>query len=113
MKKSPLNDQIRLHHMLEFAQKVQHHTSKMTRDTLDADELALMGIIRLIEMIGEAASKISPEIQKQHSQIDWAGIIGMRNRVIHGYFDIDLDIIWDTIQHNIPPLINQLTNILS
>lgn len=112
MKKSPLSDATRLRHMLDFAQKILHHTQHMTRKTLADDELDLMGIIRLLELIGEAASRVSPETQVQHPEIDWIGIIGMRNRVIHGYFDIDLNIVWDTITHNIPDLIHHLTKIV-
>jgi len=68
-------------------------------------------VIRSIEVIGEAASKISIEFRKEHPDVPWQKIIGMRNRLIHGYFDIDYNIIWQTVKENLPPLIEQLQSI--
>jgi uncharacterized protein with HEPN domain len=63
-------------------------------------------------VIGEAASKISLDLRKAHPDIPWQKIIGMRNRLIHVYFDIDYDIIWQTLKENLPPVIEQIQAIL-
>jgi uncharacterized protein with HEPN domain len=71
------------------------------------DESRLRHILD-IEIIGEAASKISKEKQTELSQIPWSQIIAMRNRLIHAYFDVDLDIVWKTVTEDLKPLINEL-----
>ncbi len=72
-----------------------------------------LAIIRLLEIIGEAASKVTNEIRRQYSSVPWEAIIGARNRLIHAYFDVDLDVVWETIQRDIPPLISHLRVIIS
>ncbi len=64
--------------------------------------------MRLIEIIGEAATRISPTLQTAHSDIPWAAITGMRNRLVHAYFTVDLDRVWETVTISIPALIVQL-----
>lgn len=70
--------------------------------------MAQSAVIREIQVIVEAARLISEETKVTHNAIAWRAIAGMRNRVIHEYFDIDLDILWDTLRNDIPPLIQQL-----
>jgi uncharacterized protein with HEPN domain len=106
------DDLTRLKHMLEAAQKVAQFTQGETRESLTADEKLQLAIVRLIEIIGEAASRISDEFRDEHSQIPWVAIRGMRNRLVHAYFDIDLDVVWNTITTAIPVLINQLEALL-
>lgn len=67
---------------------------------------------RLVEIVGEAAAKISPENQAKYPSIPWSQIIGMRKRLIHGYDSVDLDVLWDTIEVDLPPLIAALKKIL-
>jgi len=71
-----------------------------------------LALVRLIEIIGEAAGRVSQEGQNKHSSIPWFQIIGMRNRLIHGYDQVDLNLLWDTIEIDLPPLISKLENIL-
>ena len=66
----------------------------------------------MVEIIGEAAAKISPETKSRYPQIPWADIVGMRNRLVHGYFEIDLDRLWDTITDDLPPLVADLEKTL-
>lgn len=81
-------------------------------DKFVEDGKTVRAVIHSIEVIGEAASKISIEFRKEHPDIPWQKIIGMRNRLIHIYFDVDFDvdynIIWQTVKENLPPLIEQL-----
>ena len=75
--------------------------------------MLLNALVRSIEVIGEAAVKISPEYKLATPEIPWRKLVGMRNRLIHGYFDIDPDTVWDTTVLDLPPLIERLSALLS
>lgn len=79
---------------------------------LDDKRMLTFAIIRAVEIIGEAANKISPSLKAAHPDVPWLNIIGMRNRLIHGYFDIDLDRVWDTVTLDLPALVLMLEQIL-
>ena len=81
-----------------------------TRDTFDDDRQLVLALIKSIEIIGEAAARVSTEMK---SAIPWADIVGMRNRLIHAYFDVDLDILWQTVMKELPPLQGRLETILA
>jgi len=104
---------VRLNHMLEAAEKILQFISSRERKDLDKDEMFLLAILKLIEIIGEAASKISFEIKKQNPDVPWQAIINVRNRLIHGYFDINHDILWGIATTDIPPLIENLKRIIN
>ncbi len=70
-------------------------------------------VIRRLEIIGEAADRISPELRERHSEIPWSAMTGMRNRMIHGYDDIDMDIVWNTSQESIPDLLSLIEPLTS
>ncbi|MEZ4668136.1 MAG: DUF86 domain-containing protein [Anaerolineae bacterium] len=112
MKKSPENDPVRIRHMLDAAQKIVKHTAGKSRVDLDTDEVLALAVVRLIEIVGEAATQVTDETRAQYPQIQWQDIADMRHRVIHGYFNIELDIVWNTVVGNIPPLIVALEAIL-
>ncbi|MES1026380.1 HepT-like ribonuclease domain-containing protein [Gloeocapsa sp. BRSZ] len=67
-----------------------------------------LALVRLIEIIGEAANKVSPACQNTYYRIPWREIIGMRNRVIHAYFDVDMSIIWQVVKEELPKLIEEV-----
>ncbi len=102
------NDRIRLQHMLEAAREAISFVEGMNRDDLARDRKLALSLIKEIEIIGEAATRISAEVKHSIPSIPWAKIIGMRNRLIHGYADIDFDILWDTAVLAPGPLILQL-----
>ena len=74
--------------------------------------MLVLSLIRELEIIGEAASKVSPEIRSQNHAIPWQDITGMRNRLIHAYFDVDLDSVWSTVTKDLPTLKAELQKIL-
>ena len=76
------------------------------------DRRTQLSIVKSIEIIGEAASRIGAEIRQAHPSIPWRDIVGMRNRLVHGYFDIDLRLVWDTVRNDLPSLIAQLELLL-
>ena len=75
------------------------------------DRKLVLSLVRLVEVIGEAAGQVSKEFQTAHPEIPWPAIVGMRNRLIHAYFDIDLDRVWDTVKDDLPPLVASLEKI--
>ena len=77
---------------------------------MDDDRKLKHALVRLLEIIGEAANGMSSNIKEKHPGIPWKEMIGMRNRLIHGYFDVDLDIVWQTVSKDIPPLKSLLEN---
>jgi len=106
-------DRTRLQHMLDSARVVAQLTQEHDQADLDHDSLLVGGIAWYIGVIGEAASKVSKELQDATPQIPWPQIIGMRNRLVHGYFDIKLDRLWLTAVESIPVLINELELLLA
>jgi uncharacterized protein with HEPN domain len=109
----PKDDRIRLQHMLDAAKEALSFAKNKSRNDLYADRMLALSIVKSIEIIGEAASTVSKEFREKRKGIPWASIIGMRNRLIHVYFDIDLDRVWDTITDDLPPLITALEKALS
>ena len=106
------SDTIRMQHMLDAALDARVFAQKHGRSDLDADRLLALGLLKCIEIVGEAASQVSPNRRSHHPEIPWQDIVGMRNRLIHAYYDVDLDLVWETIKTDLPPLIAALEKIL-
>ncbi len=102
-------DEARLRDMLDTARQARAFIAGKTRPDLEANH-ALVGfaVVRALEIIGEAASKISDETRLALSDIPWKNMIGMRNRVVHDYNRVDYDIVWDVVSKQLPELISQL-----
>jgi len=98
--------------MLDAAQKARRFIQGRERTDLEMDEMLSLAIVRLLEIVGEAAAHVSEPVQASLPGIPWRQITGARNRLIHGYFDVDLDIVWAILQDDLPPLIVQLEQIL-
>ena len=94
--------------MLLAARDAVKFAAPSTFHEFEDDDLNQLTILKSIEIIGEAASRISEETRARHPNIPWTQIIGMRNRIVHGYFAIRLDRVWQTVQDDLPPLIAQL-----
>jgi uncharacterized protein with HEPN domain len=91
--------------ILIAAHKAIGFVQGMSRKEFDASELHQTAVIRPLEIIGEAAGRVSEETRQSHPEIPWQQMIGMRNRLIHEYFRIDLDAVWDTVHKDLPELI--------
>ncbi|MDX2271595.1 MAG: HepT-like ribonuclease domain-containing protein [Cyanobacteriota bacterium] len=109
---SAIDDRTRILHMIDASRKALEFTRDSIREDLDKNELLQLALVKLIESIGEAVSSISPDRQAQHPEIPWPQIIAMRNRLVHAYFSVNLDILWQTIQVDIPLLIPSLEKLL-
>jgi uncharacterized protein with HEPN domain len=99
--------------MLDAAREAVEFLEARSREELGGNRMLLLAVVKDIEIVGEAASRVSDELKVGASHIPWIDIVGMRNRLIHAYFDINLDIVWDTVTANIPPLIAQLEKLLA
>lgn len=109
----PKDDTIRLQHMLDAARKAVRLAAGRKREDLDVEDEPLPhALVQLLSVIGEAAGKINIGTRSELGEISWPDIVGMRNRLIHAYFDINLDILWATVQDSLPPLIRTLESVL-
>ena len=106
------DDLVRLRHMLDAAREAVSFAQYQTRSSLDTDRKLAHALVRAIEIVGEAAAQMTREGREELPQIPWPNIIGMRNRLIHAYFDINLDILWKTVTEDLPPIIADLEKIV-
>ncbi|GAB2895349.1 DUF86 domain-containing protein [Uliginosibacterium flavum] len=101
-------DRIRILHMIDAGESAQSFIAERQRADLDQDQMLLFAVVRAIEVIGEAAGKVSAEARASLPAIPWNAVVSMRNRLIHGYFDIDTEIVWKTVTNEIPELLRLL-----
>ena len=107
------DDLIRLRHMLDQAREAVDMTRGRTRDDLRQNRMLQLALVRLIEIVGEAAARVTPDGQQRYPAIPWQRARAMRNRLIHGYDQVDLDVLWDTLTDDFPPLMAELDKILA
>lgn len=98
--------------MLLYCEQAEQFASTLTLEEFQASRLHQLAVVKAVETVGEAASKISDETQQAHPEIPWPSIIGMRNRLVHGYGSIRLDVVWRTVKEDIPALATQLRRIV-
>ncbi|MCI0622045.1 MAG: DUF86 domain-containing protein [Acidobacteria bacterium] len=101
-------DRVRLLHMIEAMEAALGFVAGRQRADLDSDPMLLFALVRAIEVVGEAATKVSEEFRSKAPDIPWGPIVSMRNRLIHAYFDIDRDILWKTAIDELPTLLPRL-----
>ncbi len=106
-------DAVRLRHMLDAAKRAIDFMQGRARSDLESDEQLSLAVVRLLEILGEAAKNVSEDLRKDYPDIPWRQIAGTRDRLIHGYFDVDLDIVWQIISTDLPLLAAQLEKALS
>ncbi len=105
-----------LQHLLDATNRALSYVAGMNLESFTRDARTQDAVIRSIQIIGEAANKVrtaDPEFAAQHPQVPWAVMYGMRNRVIHDYFEVDLAVVWQTIQQDLPELRNQMLALLN
>jgi uncharacterized protein with HEPN domain len=106
------DDEVRLRHILDAAFKAVSLTTGKTRAQFEADEIGQLALARLLEILGEAAGKVSPKYRKAHPEVPWTEMGGLRNRLAHAYFDVDLDVLLDIVAKDLPPLIAVVEGLL-
>lgn len=106
-------DLIRLKHMLDSSKAALSFVRKRTRKSLDTNRLLVSAIIRELEILGEAAGKISQTTKDKFPKLPWKQLVGMRNRLIHAYFDVDHDVVWKTVKDYLPNFCKELESIIA
>lgn len=99
--------------MVDAASEAIDFASGSSREELEINRLLLHGLVRCLEIIGEAATQLSEETRASMPDLPWAGIRGMRNRLIHAYFSVDTDLVWDTVTFDLPPIVAGIRMFLS
>jgi uncharacterized protein with HEPN domain len=103
----------RLQDMLAAAQDALHFATGRAESDLAADRMLFLAMVKAVEIVGEAASRLSAETREQYPQVAWTGIIGMRNILVHAYGSIDTGEMWKTVQNDLPSLVTELERILA
>ena len=103
---------VRVRHMLDHAREAVEMTEGRSRSDLDADRQLNLALVRLLEVVGEAAARVPEDYRQQHPDIPWRDIADLRNRLIHGYDTVNFDILWTIIRKDLPPLIEMLERIV-
>ena len=106
------DDKVRLRHMLDAAREAVSFAMGRTRAHLDSDRMLVLSLVKDIEIVGEAAYQLNDTTRNGLQAVPWADIIGMRHRLVHAYFDINLDVLWQTVQEDLPALIDVLESLL-
>jgi uncharacterized protein with HEPN domain len=99
--------------MRDAAREAMSFVEHRDRKDLGSDRMLTLAIVKDIEIIGEAASRISADCKTRYPQLPWAEMVGMRNRLTHAYFEIDLDIVWQVVTNDLSPLLIELENIIA
>jgi len=107
------DDDVRLRHMLDYSREAILLARQWSRRDLATNRMLQLSLVRLVEIVGEAASRVSSETRQRHPQIPWPQISGMRNRLIHGYDFVDYDILWRTVTDDLPALVAAVEPLVS
>lgn len=105
-------DEAYLLDMLLAARDAQNFARGLTREQFQASRLHQLAALKALETIGEAASRVSEPLRATRPEIPWRGIIGMCNRLVHAYFEVERDEVWNTVQNDLPPLIAALERLV-
>jgi uncharacterized protein with HEPN domain len=99
--------------MLEAAKKAMAYTSDQERAVLDVDEMRALAVVRLLQIVGEAAKAVTHSTRAQFPEVPWRQIAGTRDRLIHGYDAVDLDVVWAIVTGDLPLLIERIERALA
>ena len=106
------NDADRLNHILDAITKIERYLQGFDLKKFELDELTIDAVVRNIEIIGEATTCLDRDLKAKYPQVEWRFATAIRNRLIHGYFDVDAEIIWNTTQNDLPKLKIEIEKIL-
>ncbi|HEY4690045.1 MAG TPA: DUF86 domain-containing protein [Anaerolineae bacterium] len=106
------DDSVYLHHILDAIERISNYVQGISRDEFMHTPLIQDGVVRQLEIVGEASRNLSEDLRQGHSNVPWNQIIGLRNRIIHAYFDINLRVVWEIVQNDLVRLHQQIQAIL-
>lgn len=104
---------VSVRHMCDHAAEAISLLGQRTADELRADRMLQLALVQLIEIVGEAASRVPEDFRANHPQVPWRMAADMRNKLIHGYDVIEYSIVFDTVKLDLPPLVKQLSDVIS
>ncbi len=106
-------DKSRLEHMLQAIERIRRYTKGKNFEDFIADDMMYYAVVKNIEILGEASNMLTEEFRKEHPQTPWKQVNGMRNYIVHEYFQIDNNVVWDVITNDLPVLEQQVTEYLN
>ncbi len=106
------DDRVRLRHIVDPLGSAIRFTKGRRREDLDSDQMLAFALVHALQIVGEAAGKVSAETRERRPEVPWATLIGMRHRLVHAYFDVNLDILWTTAVEAAPALLAQIEPLL-
>ena len=110
---SQKNDRVYIGHMIDTANKAIDFVAELSREDFDNDEQLRLALTHLLQVIGEAARRVSPNFRDAYPEIPWKAIVGMRSKVVHDYLNVDEDVVWDTVKNDLAHLVRDLEQILT
>lgn len=111
--REPVKDKGRLEHILSAIDKIDQFLEGQTLKSFSENEMMYYAVVKNVEIIGEAAYMLTNEYRSEHTEVEWQSIIGMRHVLVHGYYQISKEEVWDTAHNNLPPLKSQIEEYLS
>jgi uncharacterized protein with HEPN domain len=111
--REPLKDRIRLEHIIEAADNISRYTAGKTYEDMVADDMMCYAVVYNILAIGEAAYHLTKAFQREHPETEWDGIMRMRNVLAHDYYKLKLQTVWEVVQHDLPPLREQVARYIA
>ena len=106
------DDTVYLRHIVDAIHRIERHLGGVSRDEFFESELVQDAVVRQLEIIGEAARNVSDDFRQAHAEVPWTEIVGMRNRLIHAYFRVDLAIVWEIVEGDLPLLKDQIDRLI-
>jgi uncharacterized protein with HEPN domain len=107
-----IDDLTRIRHMRDAGKEILEFVAASSQSSFSSNRMLQLAIVKDLEIIGEAANNVSTECQEKYSYIPWRAMVGMSNRLVNAYFGINLDVIWQTVQQDLPPLLQSLERAL-
>ena len=108
----PRDSKVYLEDILEATRKITAYTTGLSKTVFLEDEKTIDAVVRNLEVIGEAVKKLPEDLRAQHSAVEWKKIAGLRDMLIHEYFGLDAEIVWDIVQHKVPALDREVRRML-
>ncbi|VVB69177.1 Uncharacterised protein [uncultured archaeon] len=106
------DDSVYLHHILAAIERIETYSEGVSFQGLLQTEILQDGVVRQLEIIGEASRNLSSDLIRRHPEVPWGEIIGLRNRIAHAYYNIDLGVVWDIVQEDLPSLKKDVSRII-